>query len=478
MRDYTKFYIDGAWVNPAAPKALDVINPATERPCGTISLGTATDVDHAVKAARRAFESFAHTTREDRLALLGRIIDVYKARYNDMAAAITEEMGAPVSLSQNAQAAIGIGHFQAAQGILQNYVFEEMRGTTLIAREPIGVCGFITPWNWPINQIACKVAPALAVGCTMLLKPSEIAPFSAWILAEILHEAGVPPGVFNMVNGDGPGVGAAISAHPDIDLVSFTGSTRAGIEVAKAAAATVKRVHQELGGKSPNIILADADLKRAVTSGVKHVMQNTGQSCNAPTRMLAPHHLMPQVIDIARTAAESTTVGDPNGNAELGPVVSETQWNKIQGLIQKGIDEGAQLVAGGPGKPEGLETGYYVKPTVFAGVTNDMTIAREEIFGPVVAILGYDTVDEAIRIANDTPYGLAAYVQGKDPAQLRHVASRLRAGQVNINTAGMDIMAPFGGYKQSGNGREWGDLAFGEFLETKAEIGYAALAAE
>ena len=478
MRDYTKFYIDGAWVDPAAPKTLDVINPATERPCGAISLGTATDVDRAVASARRAFDGFAHTTRDDRLALLGRIIDVYKARYNDMAAAITEEMGAPVSLSQNAQAAIGIGHFQAAQGILANYVFEEMRGTTLIAREPIGVCGFITPWNWPINQIACKVAPALAVGCTMVLKPSEIAPFSAWILAEILHEAGVPPGVFNMVNGDGPGVGAAISAHPDIDLVSFTGSTRAGIEVARAAAATVKRVHQELGGKSPNIILADADLQRAVTSGVKHVMQNTGQSCNAPTRMLAPHELMPQVIDIARAAAESTTVGDPGGNAELGPVVSETQWNKIQGLIHKGIEEGAQLVAGGPGRPEGLEVGYYVKPTVFAGVTNDMTIAREEIFGPVVAILGYDTVDEAIRIANDTPYGLAAYVQGKDPAQLRHVASRLRAGQVNINTAGMDIMAPFGGYKQSGNGREWGDLAFGEFLETKAEIGYGAVAAE
>ena len=478
MRDYRQFYIDGAWVDPAAPKSLDVINPATEKPCGQISLGAQADVDRAVAAAKRAFESFGHTTREDRLALLGRIAEVYKRRYNDMAAAITEEMGAPVSLSQNAQAAIGIGHFQAAQAILQSYVFEEMRGTTLIAREPIGVCGFITPWNWPINQIACKVAPALAVGCTMVLKPSEIAPFSAWILAEILHEAGVPPGVFNLVNGDGQGVGAAISAHPDIDLVSFTGSTRAGIEVARAAAPTVKRVHQELGGKSPNIILADADLQKAVTSGVKHVMQNSGQSCNAPTRMIAPHSVMDQVVQIARAAAESTTVGDPSGNAELGPVVSEAQWTKIQGLIQKGIDEGAQLVAGGPGKPEGLETGYYVKPTVFAGVTNDMTIAREEIFGPVAAILGYDTVDEAIAIGNDTPYGLAAYVQGKDPAQLRYVAGRLRAGQVNINGAGMDIMAPFGGYKQSGNGREWGDLAFGEFLETKAEIGYGAIAAE
>ena len=478
MRAYEKFYIDGAWVDPASPKTLDVINPATEKACGRISLGSAADVDRAVTAARRAFESFAHTTREDRLALLGRIVEVYKARYNDMAAAITEEMGAPVSLSQNAQAAIGIGHFQAAQAILQNYVFEEMRGTTLIAREPIGVCGFITPWNWPVNQMACKVAPALAVGCTMVLKPSEIAPFSGQILAEILHEAGVPPGVFNRVNGDGPGVGAAISAHPGIDLVSFTGSTRAGIEVARAAAPTVKRVHQELGGKSPNIILADADLQTAVTRGVKHVMQNSGQSCNAPTRMIAPHAVMDQVVAIARAAAEATTVGDPSGNAELGPVVSELQWTKIQGLIEKGIAEGAQLVAGGPGKPEGLETGYYVKPTVFAGVTNDMTIAREEIFGPVVAILGYDTVDEAIAIGNDTPYGLAAYVQGRDPAQLRYVASRLRAGQVNINGAGMDIMAPFGGYKQSGNGREWGDLAFGEFLETKAEIGYGAIAAE
>jgi aldehyde dehydrogenase (NAD+) len=395
-----------------------------------------------------------------------------------MAAAITEEMGAPVSLAQNAQAAIGLGHFQSAHAILQTYVFEELRGTTLIAREPIGVCGFITPWNWPVNQMACKVAPALAVGCTMVLKPSEIAPFSGQILAEILHAAGVPAGVFNLVNGDGPGVGAAISAHPDIDLVSFTGSTRAGIEVARAAAATVKRVHQELGGKSPNIILPDADLRAAVTRGVKHVMQNTGQSCNAPTRMLAPHAVMDQVIDIARAAAESTTVGDPKGNAEIGPVVSDVQWNKIQRLIETGIAEGAKLVAGGPGKPEGLEVGYYVKPTVFAGVTNDMTIAREEIFGPVVSILGYETVDEAIAIANDTPYGLAAYVQGKDPAQLRQVAARLRAGQVNINGAGMDIMAPFGGYKQSGNGREWGDLAFGEFLETKAEIGYGAIAAE
>ena len=478
MREYTQFYIDGAWVDPATPRSLDVINPATEKSAGRISLGSSADVDLAVAAATRAFASFSQTSREERLALLGRIVAVYKRRFSDMAAAITEEMGAPNSLAKNSQAPIGLVHFQTAQAILEKYVFEELRGTTLIAREPIGVCGFITPWNWPVNQMACKVAPALAVGCTMVLKPSEIAPFSGIIFAEILHEAGVPPGVFNLVNGDGPGVGAALSAHPGIELISFTGSTRAGIEVARAAAPTVKRVHQELGGKSPNIILPDADLQKAVTGGVKHVMQNSGQSCNAPTRMLAPNGVMEEVIAIARKAAESTTVGDPNGNAELGPVVSETQWNKIQGLIRKGIEEGAQLVTGGPGRPEGLETGYYVKPTVFAGVTNDMTIAREEIFGPVVSILGYDTVDEAVAVANDTPYGLAAYVQGKDPAQVRQVASRLRAGQVIINQAGMDPMAPFGGYKQSGNGREWGDFAFADFLEVKAEIGYGAVAAE
>ncbi len=478
MRDDTKFYINGEWVEPAAPKTLDVVNPANEDVCGRISLGAAADVDRAVAAARRAFESFSQTSREERVALLERIVAEYKKRYEDMAAAITEEMGAPASLAQQAQAAIGMVHFQTAAGILKGYEFQTLRGGTLLAREPIGVCGFITPWNWPVNQMACKVAPALAVGCTMVLKPSEVAPFSGIVLAEILDAAGVPPGVFNLVNGDGPGVGAAISAHPDIDLVSFTGSTRAGIEVARAAAPTVKRVHQELGGKSPNIILEDADMQRAVTGGVKQVMQNSGQSCNAPTRMLAPNSRMEEVVAIARAAAEATTVGDPNGNSEIGPVASEVQWNKIQGLIRKGIEEGATLVAGGPGRPEGLDRGFYVKPTVFAGVTNDMTIAREEIFGPVLTILGYDTVEQAIAIGNDTPYGLAAYVQGKDPAALRHVASRLRAGQVTINGAGLDPMAPFGGYKQSGNGREWGDLAFGEFLETKAEIGYGAIAAE
>jgi aldehyde dehydrogenase (NAD+) len=474
MRDYLKFYIGGAWVDPVAPKTLDVINPATEGVAGRISLGGAADVDKAVAAAKAAFPAFSRTSREERMELLERIIAEYQKRYADMAEAITEEMGAPGWLSQRAQAAMGIGHLQTALAVLKDYHFEELRGTTLLAKEPIGVCGFITPWNWPMNQIACKVAPALATGCTMVLKPSEIAPFSGYLFAEILHAAGVPAGVFNLVNGDGPGVGAAISSHPDVDMVSFTGSTRAGVEVARAAAPTVKRVHQELGGKSPNIILEDADLKKAVTGGIRQVMMNSGQSCNAPTRMLAPAAKMDEVIAIAKEAAETTTVGDPGGNAQMGPVVSELQWNKIQGLIQKGIEEGATLVAGGLGRPEGLDKGYYVKPTVFAHVTNDMTIAREEIFGPVLSILGYDTLEEAIEVGNDTPYGLAAYVQGTDLDKVREVARQLRAGQVTVNGAGPDMMAPFGGFKQSGNGREWGDHAFGEFLETKAIIGYGA----
>ncbi len=477
MRDYTKFYIDGAWVAPAAAKTLDVINPANEEVAGRISMGSAADVDTAVKAARKAFETFSQTSREERIDLLERIVAEYQKRYEDMAKAITEEMGAPSWLAQRAQAAMGVGHIQTAIAVLKDYRFEEDRGTTRIVKEPIGVCGFITPWNWPVNQIACKVAPALATGCTMVLKPSEVAPFSGYIFAEILHAAGVPAGVFNLINGDGPTVGAAISSHPEVDMVSFTGSTRAGIEVARAAAPTVKRVHQELGGKSPNIILEDADFARAVTGGVSSVMMNSGQSCNAPTRMLVPAGKMEEVIGIAKAAAEGFNVGDPAGNAKMGPVVSEVQWNKIQGLIQKGVDEGATLVTGGPGRPEGLDKGYYVKPTVFANVTNDMTIAKEEIFGPVVAILGYDTVDEAVKIGNDTEYGLAAYVSGGDPAKVRAVASKLRAGQVNLNGAGPDLMAPFGGYKMSGNGREWGDHAFGEFLETKAVLGFNAPAA-
>ncbi len=477
MREYLKFYINGAWVDPVTPKSLDVINPATEKSAGQISLGSAADVDLAVKAARATFANYSQASVDERVALFERIIAAYKSRYDDMAAAITEEMGAPKALAKDAQAASPLGHLKTALDVLKTYAFKEQRGTTLLVHEPIGVCGFITPWNWPPNQIACKVAPALAVGCTMILKLSEIAPFSAQIWTEIMHEAGVPAGVFNLVNGDGPTVGAAIASHPDIDMVSFTGSTRAGVEVARNAAPTVKRVHQELGGKSPNIILEDADFKRAITSGVRSVMRNSGQSCNAPTRMLVPNSRMDEALAIAKSVAEGTTVGDPSGDSNMGPVISSAQWTKIQGLIKKGIEEGATVVAGGPGKPAGLETGYYVKPTILGNVNNQMTVAREEIFGPVLTIIGYDTVDQAVEIGNDTPYGLAAYVSGTDPEATRKVASRLRAGQVNINSAAPDLMAPFGGFKQSGNGREWGDQAFGEFLEVKAMLGFAPKAA-
>ena len=472
MRECMKFYIDGQWVDPVAAKSMDVINPATEAVCGHISAGGAADVDKAVAAAKKAFETFSQTSREDRIELLERIQAEYQKRFGDIAQAITEEMGAPASLAQRAQAPIGIGHIATGIAVLKAFKFEEDRGPTRLVREPIGVCGMITPWNWPINQIACKVVPALATGCTMVLKPSEESPFSAYIWTEILHAAGVPAGVFNLVNGTGLEVGAAIASHPDVDMVSFTGSTRAGIEVAKAAAPTVKRVAQELGGKSPNIILEDADMKSAVGGGVKHVMQNSGQSCNAPTRMLVPAGKMDEVIVIAREAAESTTVGDPNGNAQMGPVVNKSQWEKIQRLIKAGIDEGATLVTGGPGRPEGLDKGYYVKPTVFANVKNDMTIAKEEIFGPVVSILGYDSVDQAVKVGNDTEYGLAAYVSGTDMKKVREVASKLRAGQVSLNGGGGDMTAPFGGYKMSGNGREWGDFGFHEYLEVKAILGY------
>ena len=472
MREDTRFYIDGQWVAPAGRKTLDVINPATEAVAGHILLGTAQDVDAAAKAARRAFPAYAALSVEERIAFLEKIIEGYKARWADIAAAITEEMGAPAKLSTQSQAGAGVNHLMTAIKVLKDFRFEEPRGPTLIVKEPIGVCGLITPWNWPMNQVMAKICPALAVGCTVVLKPSEIAPFSAHIAAEIIHEAGLPPGVFNLVDGDGPTVGAAIASHPEIDMVSFTGSTRAGIEVARAAAPTVKRVAQELGGKSPNIVLEDADLTRAIPRGVAHVMQNSGQSCNAPTRMLVPRGKMEQVVDIARKAAEATTVGDPSGEATIGPVVSQTQWEKVQRLIQTGIDEGATLVSGGVGRPDGLDRGYYVKPTVFADVKPEMTIAKEEIFGPVLSILAYDDLDQAVEMANDTEYGLAAYVQGSDLATVRQVASRLRAGQVSLNGGGGDPMAPFGGYKQSGNGREWGDYAFHEFLETKAVLGY------
>jgi len=473
MREHLQFYIDGHWVDPATPRTLEVINPATEAVAGHISLGSAADVDRAVRAARAAFASYSQTSVAERIALLERILAEYQKRDADMAAAITEEMGAPALLARKAQAAMGSAHLKAALSVLKTYAFAEDRGTTRVVKEPIGVCGLITPWNWPVNQIACKVAPALAVGCTMVLKPSEIAPFSAQIWAEVLHAAGVPAGVFNLVQGDGPTVGAAIASHPEVDMVSFTGSTRAGIEVARNAAPTVKRVHQELGGKSPNLILPDADLQRAVTAGVRGVMNNSGQSCNAPTRMLVPRARLDEALAIAKAAAEATTVGAPDSGAVLGPVISKAQWTKIQGLIETGIAEGATVVAGGPGKPAGLETGYYVRPTVLAVASNQASVAREEIFGPVLTIIAYDTVDEAVAIANDTPYGLAAYVSGTDLEAARRVAARLRAGQVNLNNVPPDLMAPFGGYKQSGNGREWGDHAFGEFLEVKAMLGWS-----
>ncbi|MDP3852560.1 aldehyde dehydrogenase family protein, partial [Phenylobacterium sp.] len=473
MREYLKFYIDGKWVEPVELKTLDVINPATEEVCGKIALGAAADVDAAVMAARKAFPAWSQTTREERLDVLGRILAEYQKRFGDLATAVTEEMGAPASLAQRAQVPIGMGHLATAVEVLKTFKFEEDRGPTMLVKEAIGVCGFITPWNWPLNQIVCKVAPAIATGCTMVLKPSEVAPFSGQIFAEIMHAAGVPAGVFNLVHGDGLGVGVPLSSHPEVDMVSFTGSTRAGIEVAKNAAPTVKRVAQELGGKSPNIILDDDVLSKGVARGVATMMTNSGQSCNAPTRMLVPKGRMDEAITAAREAASTVTVGDPNGNSQLGPVVSEVQFNKIQKLIQAGIDEGATLVSGGVGRPDGLDKGDYVKPTVFANVTNEMTIAKEEIFGPVLSILGYDTLEQAIEVGNDTEYGLAAYVQAEDLSKARDVAKKLRAGQVSINGGGGDMMAPFGGYKMSGNGREWGDFGFHEFLETKAILGYA-----
>jgi len=475
MRDYRKFYIDGQWVEPLQPKLLDVINPATEGVAGRISLGSTADVDRAVAAAQRAFESYSQTTREERMALLGRIIEVYKRRLDDLAVAISEEMGAPIAtVARPLQAPSGLGHFMVALGILKDFEFEKQQGTTRIVREPVGVCGMITPWNWPANQIACKVAPALASGCTMVLKPSEIAPFSGHIIAEILHEAGVPKGVFNLVDGDGPTVGAAISSHPGIDMVSFTGSTRAGILVDKAAADTVKKVSLELGGKSPNILLEGAPLQAAVGHGVMVMMNNTGQSCNAPSRMLVPRQHLAEVEAIAAAVAATVVVGDPTDpKTGMGPQSSEMQWRKVQGLIEKGMQEGAKVVCGGPGRPNGLAHGYYTKPTIFSNVRNDMTIAREEIFGPVLCILPYDTEDEAIRIANDTPYGLSAYVFGDTPEHARKVGSRIRAGNVHINGASLDVCGSFGGYKQSGLGREWGAFGFEEFLEVKSVFGAA-----
>jgi len=473
MLEKLQFYIDGQWVDPAEPRTMDVVNPATEEVYGRISIGSAADVDRAVAAASRAFETFSATSRDERIELLQAVLEVFVRRADEVAEAIMDEMGAPWGLAKYAQAASGTQHISAAIEALKSYKFEEQIGSTMIVREPIGVCGLITPWNWPMNQIAVKVAPAIAAGCTMVLKPSEIAPFDAIIFAEILDEAGVPAGVFNLINGDGPGVGTALSQHPDIAMMSFTGSTRAGILVAQNAAPSVKRVAQELGGKSANIILDDADLEDAVTDGAKGMFENTGQSCDAPSRMLVPKDKMDEAAAIAAKVAAATAVGNPREKGtRVGPVVSELQWNKIQGLIQKGIDEGATLVAGGTGRPDGLDTGYYVKPTVFSNVSNDMTIAREEIFGPVLSIIPYENEDEAIRIANDTPYGLSGYVSSGSLDRARRVASRMRTGMVHINGADLEALAPFGGYKQSGNGREWGAHGMDEFLELKSVYGY------
>mgnify|MGYP003676442603 FL=1 len=473
MLEKLQFYIDGQWVDPVEPRTLDVVNPATEAVYGRISIGSAADVDAAVAAASRAFETFSKTSREERIALLEKILEVFNRRSDEVAEAIMDEMGAPWGLAKYAQAASGTQHIGAAIEALKTYEFEEKVGSAIVVKEPIGVCGLITPWNWPMNQVAVKVAPALAAGCTMILKPSEIAPFDAIIFAEILDEAGVPAGVFNLINGDGPGVGTALSQHPGIAMVSFTGSTRAGVLVAQNAAPTVKRVAQELGGKSANIILDDADLEEAVTAGTKAMFDNTGQSCDAPSRMLVPKDKMAAAAEIAAKVAASATVGNPRDKGtRIGPVVSDVQWGKIQQLIQKGIDEGATLVAGGTGRPEGLETGYYVKPTVFANVSNDMTIAREEIFGPVLSIIPYEDEDDAIRIANDTPYGLSGYVSSGDVEHARKIAARMRTGMVHINGADLEALAPFGGYKQSGNGREWGAHGIGEFLEVKSVYGY------
>ena len=477
MKDYRKFYIDGNWVDPATGHDFAVINPANEEPIATISFGSAADVDRAVAAAKRAFESYSEISVEDRVALLRRIIEVYKSKMEEMAATISQEMGSPISLARKAQAPAGLAHLLEIVKVLEHFKFEELKGSSLMRWEAVGVCGLITPWNWPMNQVVAKVAPALAAGCTMILKPSEFAPLSSYLFAQILHEAGVPAGVFNLVSGDGPTVGAAISAHPDVAMVSFTGSTRAGVAVAQAAAPTVKRVTQELGGKSASIILDDADLEKAVKQGVRECFLNTGQSCNAPTRMLIPRFKMAEAVAAAKKAAEATAVGDPRAEATgIGPLANRAQFDKVQRLIQKGMEEGATLVAGGPGRPDGFSKGYFVKPTVFADVTNDMTIAREEIFGPVLCMIPYEDDSDAVRIANDSPYGLSGFVTLGNLERAHRIAKRIRAGNVHINGARVDFAGCFGGYKQSGNGREWGEAGLEEFLERKTIFGYASVA--
>ena len=475
MRQLHRHYIGGEWVSVDGANMRDIINPATEKKSGEMILGTSAEVDMAVAAAQKAFETFAFSTREERLELLGNIIAEYKKRLPEMAAVITEEMGAPVKFANTAQAPSGLGHLMTAVEVLKNFSFHEDRGPTRILKEPIGVVGMITPWNWPINQITCKVAPAIATGCTMVLKPSEVAPYSCELFNEIMHAAGVPVGVYNVVYGEGPTVGEAISGHPDIDMVSVTGSTRMGAAVQANAAKTIKRVTQELGGKSANILLDDADFEAAITRETLAAMRNTGQTCTLLSRMLVPSDRMDEAAEIAKKAAETVTVGDPNDEGTyMGPIAHGDQFRKVGELMDVAAKEGARVVTGGSGRPEGLSEGYFVKPTVFADVTPDMTIAREEVFGPVLSIIGYDSEDEAIRIANDSPYGLSGAVQSADADRARRVASKLRTGMVYINGAPGDISAPFGGYKQSGNGREWGDHAFHDFLEVKSVLGYNA----
>jgi aldehyde dehydrogenase (NAD+) len=468
-----KFYIDGAWADPATPSTLGIVNPATEETFARISLGSGPDVDRAAKAARRAFATYSVTSVEARLSWLQKIIEGFRARLPELARMMTLEMGAPITFATERQATVALFHFEEAARVLANYKFEERMGNGIVRREPIGVCGLITPWNWPLNQVASKVAPALATGCTIVLKPSEIAPLSAMLFAEIVDDAGVPAGVFNLINGDGPTVGEAIAAHPEIDMVSFTGSTTAGVRVAKLAADTVKRVAQELGGKSANIILADADVKAAVIQGVHACYTNGGQNCQSPTRMLIPRAQRDAAFAAAREAVDTIRLGDPLDPAStMGPLVSQAQFQKVQDLIQSGVDEGATLVAGGTGRPSEVNRGYFVRPTVFGDVTPQMKIAREEIFGPVLSIMSYDTEDEAIEIANDTPFGLAGFVQSSDLDRARTIANRIRAGRVYLNGAPFDRSLPFGGYKQSGNGREFGVFGFEEYLEVKAILGY------
>ncbi|NYT43061.1 aldehyde dehydrogenase family protein [Sphingomonas sp. R-74633] len=474
MRSYLKQFIGGEWVDSAGGTRHEVINPATEEAVTEITLGSEADVDKAVAAARKAFESFSRISVDERVALIERILVEYKARAGDMAEAISLEMGAPISLAKTAQVGSGLGHFLSAAKALKDFEFEEQIGNSLVVHEAIGVVAMITPWNWPLNQIVSKVAPALAAGCTMILKPSEEAPGCAMIFAEVLAAAGVPAGVFNLINGDGPGVGTALSRHKGVDMVSFTGSTRAGVLVAKNAAETVKRVHQELGGKSPALMLEGADLGRAVQTTLFSVLMNSGQSCIAPTRLLVPAGMQDQVAAAAAEVMKATQTGDPaEEGRHIGPLVNKTQWEKVQGLIAKGMEEGAKLEAGGPGRPDGVETGYFVRPTLFSGVTNEMTIAREEIFGPVVTIIPYTDEEDAVRIANDTDYGLSAVVFGSGEA-IKRVAPRLRAGMVYVNGGQPDPNLPFGGYKQSGNGREHGKFGLAEFMEVKAMVGALA----